>query len=293
MNSKINDKIFDFYRFAFERQSIWHRRNVEKMTYPWTNDEILQRYQICNVFRQLDKGTQYIINKVLKQNIDNESKIFNAIIYRLFNLHGLFEHIFYGLVNPKTYTFIHYEKELEEKKKKGQQLFHCAYLVNQHPYNRFYRPREKHIQILLILEYVTRGLKGLAEYISKSNPTDCIKGLTSVPKIGDFLGGQILLDLSYAGIPPFNDDFCIVGPGATYSLQFMFDTTTIVQGKLQELCKRVCEEQTCLADIGNWNEIVPGEFDQLSLGNIEHSLGAYSRYLKLKTGTGKGRRYKR
>lgn len=54
----------EFFYFIYGRQLIWHKRFILNENFPWSSDKILQKYKILNVYRELDKGTGYIINKL-------------------------------------------------------------------------------------------------------------------------------------------------------------------------------------------------------------------------------------
>jgi len=56
-----------FWRFIAERHAIYKKKNIEKLPPPWTDDSILQEYKFTNVFRDLDPGTKYVIDKLILQ----------------------------------------------------------------------------------------------------------------------------------------------------------------------------------------------------------------------------------
>ena len=82
----------DVGRFAYERQAIWHRRFVQELPAPWTEDETLQSWRICNIYRELDKGTQYARQNVAERRDESgelypqRDRLINAIVYRMLNM---------------------------------------------------------------------------------------------------------------------------------------------------------------------------------------------------------------
>ena len=48
-----------FYDYINERHAIYLKRFIGE-PHPWTDDEILQTYSFCNVYRELDKVTVWI-----------------------------------------------------------------------------------------------------------------------------------------------------------------------------------------------------------------------------------------
>ncbi|KKK87677.1 hypothetical protein LCGC14_2750830, partial [marine sediment metagenome] len=81
------DEVERFWAFIKERQEIWHKRFIKKIASPWTKDPILKEYKFCNVYRSLDRGTQYVRQNILTLYPRYRSDCyFNLLLYRLFNL---------------------------------------------------------------------------------------------------------------------------------------------------------------------------------------------------------------
>ena len=211
----MEERIRAFFEFVFDRQQVWHRRSRLCLPAPWSDDDILRNYRFCNVYRELDGGTQAIV-KYLKQDISPEQKLFNIVAYRFFNRRDTIENLFGGLLEVENFNFKFLEQRFDEKKK-HQSIFSNAYLITAHSFNPDYRPQDKHIQILLMLNDLRMRLKPLLAEL-QSSPAQDGPGIVSrhVPLAGAFLSGQILLDATYAGdiVPYTSDDFLVVGPGA-------------------------------------------------------------------------------
>lgn len=77
----MEERIRAFFEFVFDRQQVWHRRSRLCLPAPWSDDDILRNYRFCNVYRELDGGTQAIV-KYLKPDISPEQKLFNIVAYR-------------------------------------------------------------------------------------------------------------------------------------------------------------------------------------------------------------------
>ena len=75
-----------YYSFVRERHSIYHRRSVQKLAPPWTKDPILQSKRFCNVFRHLDRGSQWIIEHIVKPYRKTpKSLVWGIVVSRVFN----------------------------------------------------------------------------------------------------------------------------------------------------------------------------------------------------------------
>ena len=69
----MQERIDAFFEFIYDRQEIWHKRSYLKQPAPWTSDPILNTYKFCNVYRELDAGTQavcrYLQNPKLRRRL--------------------------------------------------------------------------------------------------------------------------------------------------------------------------------------------------------------------------------
>jgi hypothetical protein len=73
-----------FFAYARERHSIYLKR-LAGDPWPWTSDPILQQYRFTNVFRELDKTTQWF-KKNVREPLRNDPSVFLAtVIFRWFN----------------------------------------------------------------------------------------------------------------------------------------------------------------------------------------------------------------
>jgi hypothetical protein len=89
MNSRfLAERYSEFLKYVVERQRIWHKRFVLKEPFPWTKDPILQKFHFCNNYRELDKGTVYLINELTPYQNDRRKVLFNVVAYRFFNCYG-------------------------------------------------------------------------------------------------------------------------------------------------------------------------------------------------------------
>lgn len=74
-----------FIKYIAERHSI-HKKRVNKEPAPWTDNTILSQWKFTNVFREIDPGTKYVINRIIpKFKGQPINLVFNVIIYRIYN----------------------------------------------------------------------------------------------------------------------------------------------------------------------------------------------------------------
>ena len=83
------EPVYDAYwRFAAERQAIFHRRLAGDPE-PWTTDSILGSYKFCNVYRASDRVSQYLIRNVsygsAAAGLPAEDVFLRIVLFRLFS----------------------------------------------------------------------------------------------------------------------------------------------------------------------------------------------------------------
>ena len=185
-----------FIGFIRERHSIYTLRQAGKPK-PWTKNEILQRFRFCNVYRELDKVTQWIRKNWREPYANDPDLWFAMVVARLVNwpetLETLTPIIFKGgKVSWRQDMFI---RAMHIRRKNDEQMFGGAYIVS------------------------TNGMTmDKAEYLAKHVLTPLWEHRVSIrPKTGDFLwqfherlggyigmgsfmAGQVVADLKYHGV---------------------------------------------------------------------------------------------
>ncbi len=291
-----------FFEFVYDRQAVWHKRTALGLPAPWTDDEVLQNFRFCNVYRELDGGT-IAIGKYLAQPLPAEQKLFNIIAYRFFNRRDTIENLFGGLLSEQNFDFKTLEKRFDAKKQEGN-IFSNAYLITAHAYNPDYRPQDKHVQILLMLNDLRFKLEDIIKNLRESAPQEGLKIIAeAVSSAGPFLAGQILLDATYAqNIVPYTaNDFLIVGPGAHWGLNIICGRV-LNKKEADAECRKLWQMQPqAFAELKqttdkDWNEVrwqsesyCGGKY--LCLHDVQNSLCEFRKYWRLKQGENAKRRY--
>lgn len=288
--------INNFFKFIIDRQTIWHKRFVEKLPAPWTSDSILQDFKFCNIYRQLDAGTIAITNHICGENLSPQQKLFNIVAYRFFNKKNTFETLFDGPLNNYDFNFAKLEKQFDAAKL-NENIFNNAYLVSSHNYDANYRPSEKHIQILMMLRDLAPKMDEFANKLIISKPDNAISIINDfVPMSGPFLAGQILLDATYTkDLVKFTDnDFLVVGPGAKWGLDIIFGRN-LSATEADEKCRYLHSIQNeFLCDDWmrvRWQNPDYSNAPYISLHDIQNSLCEFRKYWRLSNGENGRKRY--
>ncbi|MDD4289830.1 MAG: putative DNA base hypermodification protein [Patescibacteria group bacterium] len=296
----INTKEKEFFNFIFDRQLLWYKRFCEKANI-WTKDKILQKYKFCNVYRELDKGTSYIIEKL--KDIKDRKVIFqNIVFYRFFNKYNLYEDLKIDIIKKfDNRTIQLLTNNFNNLKKSGKTIFNDAYLISGNKTNE-----AKHIFILNNLQKIFES-KSLEKIIQKidisKTPEESLEIIKEIPSVGNFLAYEIWVDLSYFNFFKnswTDNDFVNIGPGAKWGLELIYNRKLKNIEQLEKIYHLYGIQNEYLDKIKknntSWQEIAHkkcfSNYPYLSIRNIEHSLCEFRKYTRLKEGLGKKRYYK-
>lgn len=277
----------DFFKFIQDRQLIWYKRFILKEKPPWTTDKILNTYKILNVYRELDKGTIYIINK-LKNVKDRKILLLNIVFYRFFNRYKFYENL--G-IEPITKIEDNLKGKFENLRNKKQPIFSDAYLIASNKDNE-----PKYIYILKILKSL--DIISLIENIDLSKtPGDSLKVIQTIQNVGPFLAYEIWTDLTYFDFFKqkwVDNDFVNIGPGAKWGLEIIYNKKLDKKEQLERIY-HLHKIQSKFLNNKNWEKIrYKDAFSNkpfLSLRNIEHSLCEFRKYWNLTHSKGKKRKF--
>ena len=274
----------EFFEFIYKRQLVWYKRFVLKENPPWTTDEILNKFKIINMYRELDRCTLYIINK-LKEINDRKKILLNVIFYRFFNIDQLYEKLGIDILDK-----IESNKIIEKfnlLKNKGP-IFNNAYLISSGT-----KGKQKHIEIIENLEKINIE-KIILEIDDSKTPEESFKTLLQIPLVGPFLACEIWTDLTYFNFFKqkwTDDDFVNIGPGSKWGLEIIYEKLNKKEEK--EKLENLHKIQRKILNNQKWKKIAYknalSNYPFLSITNVEGALCEFRKYWRLKTGKGKKR----
>jgi alpha-glutamyl/putrescinyl thymine pyrophosphorylase clade 1 len=218
--------IFDTYwRFAVERQAIFHRRLANPIG-PWTNDEILRSYRFTNAYRASDRVSQFLIREVQYRSDRSQSPpelFFRTLLFKVFNRIETWEEIERqaGPVVWEKVDLVVIARVLGSMLQRGTPIYSAAYIMPSPPFSRN-RKHENHLALLArMMEDRLPDLLGRAKSLSQ-----VYEALLAYPGIGSFLAFQYTIDLNYSLLLDFREgDFVVAGPGALDGIAKCFETT--------------------------------------------------------------------
>jgi hypothetical protein len=297
----------EYWKYVVERQRIWYKRFVLRESHPWTSDPILQKYRFCNNYRELDKGTMHLIDKLESLKTDRGKVLFNVVLYRFFNSHRFFDKLG-GLFDPSDYNPYNFIKTLDKLISKGESIYNPAYVVCPPTIKPEYRPNSKHVQLAFALEILSEKIDELIEKIDSANtPKDSLDALKEIPGVNNFLAYEFWTDLTYFNFFAqgwTDNDFVNVGPGARWGMNIIMGKDTkdrlfSQEGYLKLIFYLRDKMPEALEQLGLKEEWLKISYKKaysnvpfLSLRNTEHSLCEFRKYWRIKNGRGRRRLYK-
>lgn len=224
-NFKINEEILYYYfYFIQERMNIFWQQQNQNINMP-INDQILTQYKFTNVYRMLDRVSQYLIKNIIytKEKYNEEDIIFRILLFKIFNKIETWEYLENNLGEIKLNNFdVNKYIRIIEQRQKSSPIFNNAYIMGGR-HNKYLEYSKKHEVWLNILKTEIINKKFLNSLLNIDTLENLYLQLRDVSLIGDFLAYQYSIDLNYSEIFNFSENsFVKAGIGAQRGLKKCF-----------------------------------------------------------------------
>ena len=223
-----------FFETMYERMMIWKRRFIEQKPQPWTENAILRDSKFTNVYRELDRNSQWQIrNILLDDSLSPVNLIWKLMVFRFFNNPETFKRGAEwrgwrnGIPDWKDYDEDDFASFIEEVRKSGQNPYTNAYLINS--MSAPGKSRDWCYTRLVIPTLHKRIPQLISVVRNADSPESIITYLKTVPAVADFIAHEFYQDFTY--IPRYTDrefmrftqnDFTNVGPGASVRIRLIY-----------------------------------------------------------------------
>lgn len=308
------DNLNTFFEIMIERQEIWYKKVVLKQPWPWTENKILRDYKYTNVYRELDRASQWMIENVLKDHsLSVKDLVWRIIIFRFFNLPATFEVGGVELPHYDDFDPEYMWQQVVSLREKGVNPYHTAYLQNLAflPKPANWNGRGLFKDEAIINYAFPRIHKKIPELVvalkTAESPEVLMKIMEQFDAVGGFMSHEFFIDFCYVArywkkpIMKFDqNDYTNVGPGASLGLRLIFPSLMPKEQKrgiyvLRDIAHDWMEKLGEFKYLG-WdgeNYVCPAPNERLTLHQIEMWLCEYSKYWKMQHNVGKQRsRYK-
>ena len=216
-----------FFGTMFERQEIWHKRFIKKEKAPWTKDKFLKDYKFTNVYRELDRHSQWEIEHIIKNDsLTRKDMIWQIILFRMFNKPETFESMG-GLPRYADYDQEKFERAIAKIRNKDINPFTNAYLINSLACpgkTRDWCYCNKIIpDVHKMIPEINRVMLTMKE------PQELIDLFTELPGVAGFVAHEFYISFCYVQL--YTDrkllrfdqnSYTNVGPGASLGIRLIF-----------------------------------------------------------------------
>lgn len=267
----------DLARFIVLREDARIRKEQPGRRVQRKPDSIITTYRFCNVRRNDDRVTRFVLEKFLPRF--SEHQWFAAVVARLFNNEQTLEAVASSTVpfKPKAMRCA-----LETRRDAGLKNFNAAYIVSTNG-----RRMDK---VEYLINHVLTPLWGKRAAISRSLAGATLEQahalLQAQQGLGSFMAAQVLADIKYLEPRRWADfhTFAASGPGSLRGIKRVMEIpiTTPMQEKafrenLTVLRKKVNDY---LAHQYGWEE-------PLTAQDLQNCLCEYDKYCRAANGEGK------
>jgi hypothetical protein len=286
-----------FWFFIAERQNIWMRRFIQRQAPPWTEDPVLREERFTNVYRELDPGTIYAVEHILETDTAESDRIFNVMMYRLVGRSETHQSL--GFQRVKAFDPEYFVARLRWIRDVCHHApFTAAYMVS--GYTQM-GSTEKAVNIARLFTQLAEHFSAFhRELTAAASLPDAYAAIRRQAGFGNFLAYQITIDLLYPlrrnggrSLLPFSpDDWASAGPGASRGIHMLLKPGTQANdlAVMRWLRRHQHDEFTRLGITFAYLSDDRGGQCDLSLANIQNCLCEFHKYVKIQSGTGRGRR---
>jgi hypothetical protein len=226
-----------FYDFVTERYKIHIRKDFLKQKAPWTNNPILLQYKFCNIRREHDRQSQYLIKNISANPcLSIEDKIVNSFYFRAWNNWDTMKDLggpwpaksLYSSQMKEQVRPIYQKLATEDPDRKWwSSAYNQGGTKQAWRYPNLNRKVDKEDYIPLRVFHIGPWLKEhntIEKLLNASDQKVAFEAIREIQGFADFLAYQIFVDLTYIEDFPFSEnEFVVAGPGCRNGLNKLFD----------------------------------------------------------------------
>lgn len=303
-----------FFETMYERQMIWKRRFIDKKERPWTDNKIFQESKFTNVYRELDRNSQWQIkNIIFDEKLSLKNLIWKMMVFRFFNNIETFTSASASKWNNGIPDWEEYDEEgfsdfISEVRSSGQNPYTNAYLINSMAAPGKSRD---YCYTRIVIPFLHKNINNLIVKVLKADkPEVIIEYLKTFPSVADFIAHEFYQDFTYISrytnrkFMKFNqNDFTNVGPGVSMGIRLIYPNLKTTKEQKQAIYWLRDESSFWLEKIGekkgerfpylHWDkekgEYYVNDIHNITLHQIEMWLCEFQKYYKMIIGQGKQR----
>lgn len=214
-----------YWLFAYRRHRAFEAR-LKGASQPWSDDPILQTFKFCNVYRALDRVSQFLLREVAYGTdalSTPHDRVFQIVAFRMFSNIRTWEELTRRLGGKPCIEHLRSGallQKLNQIKEQFGGLYTGAFILCA---NKAFGFDEKHKNHEALFRHMFLE-QGCAERVMDApNLQALVALLQSYPLMGPFMAYQTAIDLNYSELVNFSEnDYVQAGPGALRGLKKAF-----------------------------------------------------------------------
>lgn len=217
--------IYDLYwTFASRRHRAFENR-LSGAPWPWSADPIIQAFKFCNVYRALDRVSQFMISAVCygPDAGDFADRVFQIVAFRTFSNIATWDGVQHELGRAPRLGDLQsgkFERALESLKAKNGGLYTGAFILCA---NKAFGFTEKHLNHVALFKMMFLRERLDRSIAAANSLQQVVRALQEFPLMGPFMAYQTAIDLNYSELIDFDEnDYTQAGPGALRGLKKAF-----------------------------------------------------------------------
>ncbi|PKH64361.1 hypothetical protein CXF61_11895, partial [Psychrobacter sp. 4Dc] len=236
---KPNEEVFKYYfYFIQERMNIFWNKYEEN--YPLTRDPTLQSYKFTNVYRAMDRVSQYLIKNVIysDEKFSDKDVLFRIIVFKIFNKFETWEYLEseIGEISLENFNLKHINNALLARKVSNP-IFNNAYMMTG-THSLYNHLNYKHEKWLQMVKDELIGQSVIDKIIDATSLSDTFDHLRGCSFIGDFLAYQYAIDMNYSNVINFSEDsFVKAGIGSIRGIKKCFGNASSASYSNEDIIK--------------------------------------------------------
>lgn len=283
-----------FFYYMEERQRITMKRRRGE-PFPWTDDPFLRDYKFTNVYRELDRNSQWEIRNIIIRNLSDEDTLFQVLVFRIFNNPEFFDFNKkkYGWKSgiPSFHEYVQkdFEQAILDYRATGKNPFTTSYLTNSKACPG--KTRDWCFGNVIVPSYHERVPSLLKEIKQHKTPEQTAKSFYLLKSAGWFVAHEFYISLCYIAkyreksfFPWTEMDWTNVGPGASLGIRIIFPNLDNTKLQKEAIYKLHAMSQSKMPNF-EWLD----DSKEWTLHQIEFCLCEFSKYFKMMIKEGKQR----
>jgi hypothetical protein len=201
---------------------------------PYTSDPILLKYKFTNVYRVLDRTSQYLLRNVIYngKKYTPQDMFWRILLFKHFNLPSTWEYLIKEFGDITWAIPISEIISIVNEQHKFEPIYSNAYMLTaSFMKNEEIKKRwgiggtvHKSDAYLRIFERHVRQNDLYRKILHAPTFTEAFNLIRTVPTVGDFLAYQYVQDWNYSSIVDWdNNEFCAAGYGTIRGIERTFD----------------------------------------------------------------------